>query len=95
MQIFYDDRKTQRLFDSGKAILKNFGLAVGKRVMQRMTELEAAQSLQMLVIGRVTVMVIAFAAFHWLCTEYFKCVASKAERIQELAKINSLVVGEV
>lgn len=47
MQISYDNRKTQRLFNSQKAILKNFGLPVGRRVMQRLTELEAAQSLQM------------------------------------------------
>ena len=47
MQIFYDNRKTQKLFNSRKAILKNFGAAVGKRVMQRLAELEAAQSLQM------------------------------------------------
>lgn len=47
MQIFYDNRKTQKLFNSGKAILKSFGAAVGKRVMQRLAELDAAQSLQM------------------------------------------------
>lgn len=47
MLIFYDNRRTQKLFDSQKAILKNFGTAVGKRVMQRMAELEAAHSLQM------------------------------------------------
>ena len=42
MQIFYDNRKTQKLFNSGKAILKSFGAAVGKRVMQRLAELDAA-----------------------------------------------------
>lgn len=47
MQLFYDNRKTQRLFNNEKAILKNFGVPVGKRVMQRLAELEAAQSLQM------------------------------------------------
>ena len=48
MQMFYDNRKTQKLFNSGKEILKNFGLAVGKRVMQRLAELEAAQSREQL-----------------------------------------------
>jgi len=48
MDIFFDNKKTQKLFNSQKAILKNFGVAVGKRVMQRLTELEAAQSLQMI-----------------------------------------------
>ena len=47
MDIFFGNKKTQRLFNSQKAILKNFGVAVGRRVMQRLTELEAAQSLQM------------------------------------------------
>ena len=47
MDIFFDNRKTQRLFESQKAIVKNFGAVVGKRVMQRLIELEAAQSLQM------------------------------------------------
>lgn len=47
MQVSFDNRKTQKLFNSGKEILKNFGSAVGKRVMQRLAELEAAQSLQM------------------------------------------------
>lgn len=39
------------------------------------------------VIGMVAVMVLAFAAFHWLYTEYFNFTATKAERMQELSGI--------
>ena len=41
------------------------------------------------VIGMVAVMVLAFAAFHWLYTEYFNFTATKAERMQELSDIKA------
>lgn len=42
-----------------------------------------------LVTGMAVAMVLAFAAFHWLYTEYFNYTASKTERIQELADIKA------
>ncbi len=42
-----------------------------------------------LVTGMVVAMVLAFAAFHWLYTEYSNYTANKAQRIQELADIKA------
>ena len=42
-----------------------------------------------LVTGMAVAMVLAFAAFHWLYTEYFNYTATKTERIQELADIKA------
>ena len=46
-------------------------------------------SVAVFVIGMVAVMVLVFAAFHWLYTEYFNFTATKAERMQELSDIKA------
>lgn len=48
MDIFYQDRKTQKIFNSQESLLKNFGTKVGTRIMQRLFELGAAESLRMI-----------------------------------------------
>ena len=47
MKLFFENRKMQKLLNGEKAILSHFGTAVGRRVMQRLTELDAAETLQM------------------------------------------------
>ena len=48
MDLFFENRKTQKLLNGEKTILRHFGTSVGKRVMQRLTELSAAETLQMI-----------------------------------------------
>ena len=47
MEIVFVDRKTKKLFDSEKELNKRFGTAIARRIRQRMAELCAAESLQM------------------------------------------------
>lgn len=47
MRIVFTDRKTKKVFDSDKELNKKYGPILAKRIKQRMAELVAAESLQM------------------------------------------------
>lgn len=47
MRIVFRDRKTQKVFNSDKELNRKYGTALAKRIKQRMAELNAAESLQM------------------------------------------------
>lgn len=47
MKIVFGDRKTKKVFDSDKELCRRYGAVLAKRIKQRMAELVAADSLQM------------------------------------------------
>ena len=47
MRIVFTDKKTKKVFDSDKELNRKYGTALAKRIKQRMAELWAAESLQM------------------------------------------------
>lgn len=47
MKIVFTDKKTKKVFDSDKELNRKYGSILAKRIKQRMAELVAAESLQM------------------------------------------------